>query len=351
MKYIYLFKKDLDFIVSILNGHINKLKNSNLFLTGGTGIIGKWLIETLCFLNEKFNLKMNIYVLTRDKNKFLNSYPLFKYFNDIIFLEGNITDIKLSPDLRPDYIIHGATESTFNLTGNPLYMSRVIIKGTFNILDFSIKVKPKGILFLTSGAVYGKHCKNFFVEEHLGKINFLEPYSAYAFGKQIMEHLAELYFYTYNLPIKIARIFSLVGPHLPLSSHFAIGNFIRDAIKGGPIFIKGDGRPIRSYLYLRDLTIWLLIILFEGKNGLPYNVGSEEAISIKELATLIAHSIKEKEIDIIIEKKQTFSSAGDVYVPSIKRAKKLGLKVYTSLEESINKTIAFYSSCDNYPIK
>ena len=126
------------------------------------------------------------------------------------------------------------------------------------------------------------------------------------------------------------------------------GNFIRDALKGGPIVIKGDGTPVRSYLYLGDLVIWLFKILLEGKTGEVYNVGSDKPVSIKELAKLVASCTKrvfqlEKEIEVIVEKKEVFSSASNIYVPSIEKAKKeLGLRVFTPLEKAIEKTLFFY---------
>jgi dTDP-glucose 4,6-dehydratase len=342
--YLYLPENDLSFIVLKLKKYLNKFQNCVFFITGGTGIIGKWLLETLCFLNEKHDLKINSYVLTRNKNKFLTSYPLFKTCKNLVFLEGDVVNFSFPPELKPTYVIHGATESTTQLTKtNPLRMFEVIIKGTWNVLEMSKRWQPEGILLLSSGAVYGKQNKSYFEEEDLGKVDFNSPFSAYAFGKQGAEHLAQLYIYSYNLPIKIARIFALVGPHLPLDGHFAIGNFIRDVLKGGPIVIKGDGRAVRSYLYLGDLIIWLLAILFKGEPGVPYNVGSDEAISIKELAELVAKCAEKENIKIIIQNTQTFSSANDVYIPSIKKAHTLGLKVFTPLEEAIRKTIFYYS--------
>ncbi|OQX51750.1 MAG: hypothetical protein B5M53_10400 [Candidatus Cloacimonas sp. 4484_209] len=320
-KYLYLFKKDLKFIAFELENLLDKFEDSVFFVTGGTGIIGKWMLETLCFLEERYRLNLKVYVLTRNKEKFFSQYPLF----------------------------HGATESSsLAILRSPLKMFEVIVKGTWNVLECSRSWRPESILILSSGAVYGKQGKKFLEETDFGCINFSEPLSAYTMGKETGEHLAMLYFYTFQLPVKIARIFALVGPHLPLEGPFAIGNFIRDALKGGPIVIKGDGTPVRSYLYLGDLVIWLFKILLKGKAGEAYNAGSDKAISIKELAQLIADFAEKelrecKKIEILIQQNKTFSSASDVYVPSIEKAKKeLGLKVFTPLEEAIQKTFYFY---------
>ncbi len=348
-KYLYLYKNDLDFLCFKLNDQLNNLKNSVFFITGGTGIIGKWLLESLVFLNEKYNLNLTLYVLTRSKEKFLASYPLFKKCDSITFFEGDVRDFDVDISSKPSYVIHGAAESASRLTlTDPLKMFEVIIKGTWNILELSKKWKPESILILSSGAVYGRQEKLFLEEIDPGCVSFTDPFSAYAVGKVAGEHLAKLYFHTYKLPVKIARIFALIGPHLPLDAHFAVGNFIRDALKGGPIVIKGDGSPIRSYLYLGDLVIWLLKIMLEGKEGEAYNVGSDKPISIKELAKIVASCARkilqlEREIEVLVEKKEVFSSASDRYVPSIEKAKKeLGLKVFTPLEKAIEKTLQFY---------
>ena len=142
------------------------------------------------------------------------------------------------------------------------------------------------------------------------------------------------------MPIKIARCFAFVGPHLPLDTHFAIGNFINNVLKNEDIIIKGDGSTIRSYMYASDLTIWLWIILQKGKLNYPYNIGSNESINIAELAKEIKN-FASLNLRINVNKVARVTEI-DKYVPDINRAKKLGLEIKVNLLDSIIKTIKFY---------
>ena len=183
-------------------------------------------------------------------------------------------------------------------------------------------------------------------EGYHGAPDSANPRSAYGEGKRAAELLCALYAKQYELETKIARCFAFVGPYLPLDSHYAIGNFIRDGIKRGCVRIAGDGTPYRSYLYAADLAIWLWTILFRGRPSQPYNVGSEIEISILELAEAVAQSFHPRR-EVVIGKKAVDRKTAERYVPSTQLAlHELKLHQLINLSDSIKRTIAWYSCND-----
>jgi dTDP-glucose 4,6-dehydratase len=176
-------------------------------------------------------------------------------------------------------------------------------------------------------------------ETYLGSPDPLDPNSAYGEGKRVGELLCAVAHQEHGLEATIARCFAFVGPHLPLDAHFAIGNFIRDAMKGEPIKVK-DGTPYRSYLYAADLAVWLWTILFKGVACHPYNVGSEQEITIESLAKSIASaeggSVAGQPLSL------SHSSHAYRYVPSVRFThSSLDLNVRIPLVEAIQRTIAW----------
>jgi dTDP-glucose 4,6-dehydratase len=150
--------------------------------------------------------------------------------------------------------------------------------------------------------------------------------------------LCSSYSSVYGFDALIARLFAFVGPYLPLDANYAVGNFIRDALAGGPVRIEGDGAPYRSYLYAADLAIWLWTILFRGASARPYNVGSPEAFSIADLAARVTAQIAPG-APIQIARPPAPGAPPSRYVPDMRRAEtELGLRVWIPLEEGIRRT-------------
>ncbi|QMU28965.1 NAD-dependent epimerase/dehydratase family protein [Adhaeribacter radiodurans] len=320
------------------------LRDKHLFITGGTGFFGRWLLESLVHANITQNLNIQITVLTRNSEAFQTKAPHLFNYSFLKYLAGDIQNFTF-PERSIDYIIHAATEANAQLNAeSPLLMTDTIVAGTRRVLDLARKKQVKSLLLTSSGAIYGlqpPELKHLF-EDYLGGPDITNPFWTYGESKRMAELLSAIYFKQFNIPIKIARCFAFVGPFLPLDTHFAAGNFILNGLNQQPIIIKGDGTPYRSYLYAADLVIWLLRILIHGQAGKPYNVGSDEEISIAELANLVAQQFQPVLEPQILTKPQP-QLAPERYVPSVQRAKEeLNLKIVISLEESIKRTINFY---------
>jgi len=175
-------------------------------------------------------------------------------------------------------------------------------------------------------------------EEFSGTPDPLQPDSAYSEGKRAAETLCVAATQPHGLQAKIARCFAFVGPHLPLDAHFAIGNFIRDALQGVTIEVNGDGTPRRSYLYAADLMVWLWTILFRAPALRPYNVGSANDLSIAGVAAAVNAALG-SHCAIRVHGLPVSGNPRSRYVPSVKRAEdELGLRERVDLSTAIAKT-------------
>lgn len=339
-----LFEEDLNYVFSKAKTSFDALADAKIFITGGTGFFGRWLLETLCYAKQKLHSKMELVLLSRNPEIFLKKAPALATAPGVSWIKGDVCDFSFPPG-NFTHVIHAATEASASLNENdPIQMFSTALLGTKRVLDF---VKEKGVqnmLFTSSGAVYGKQPSEIthIPEEFTGAPDILNPASAYAEGKRAAEHLCALYAKQYGLDIKIARCFAFVGPYLPLDTHFAIGNFIQNRLENKSIEVNGDGSPFRSYQYAADLVIWLITILMKGKSMRPYNVGSSEDCDIAQLAETIA-SITEPKLAVRIKEKRDPQKIPARYVPSTARGEKeLGLEKNLSLKEAILRTLAWH---------
>jgi len=322
--------------------------HSRFFLAGGTGFVGRWLVHSFLVQNEQLGGSNTMAILTRNPEKFIAEAPDLALNRSITLVQGDVRTFEY-PTGQFQYIIHGATESSAALNAeNPKLMYDTIVQGTARMLDFSARAGAQRFLFISSGAVYGTQppAIRLMPEDYA---NMPQPHgldSAYAKGKLTAEHLCAKHGNRHpDTVVTIARCFAFVGPHLPLDRHFAIGNFIRDGLRGGPIVVRGDGTPLRSYLYAADLASWLWTILFRGRSLRPYNVGSEEEVSIADLAALVASHFVPPPAVHILERARP-DAPPERYVPSTKRAtSELGLNKTVGLTDAIRRTIDWHRQC------
>jgi dTDP-glucose 4,6-dehydratase len=336
-------KEDLEYVWSATKDIWHQAKGCNIFITGGTGFFGVWLLESLSYANEIADLDIRVTVLSRDPKRFLAKMPHLLEESKIEWIQGDVQNFEF-PRGSFDSIIHAATDTASrSCPQSGSDQMRKMIKGTSRVLEFAMICQARQLLFTSSGAVYGNQPTQVggFSEDFNGSPDPLVDGSAYGIAKRSCEYLCFAHGKATGCNVSIARCFAFVGPHLPLDQNYAIGNFIRDGISGRPIQLTGDGQSLRSYMYAADLAIWLWTLLFQSKGCQAYNVGSSNAVTILDLAKKIAdmHGLPEPKAQ------SQASHSSSIYVPNISKAQKeLGLKEYVSLTDAVQKTSLWHSN-------
>jgi len=340
------FKKDVDGTLAAPQIHWDELRNARLLFTGGTGFIGRWLLETLQQANDNLALNLHITVPSRRPEA-------FRQRAGHLLTNGHLELIPLDlvaarPTGNFTHLIHAATDASAALNDEePLTVFRTIVRSTEHVLELAAAQPGIKVLFLSSGAVYGQQPPELagVPENWNGSPNPQVAKNAYGEAKRTAEMLCSIYRKQFGVNIVTARIFSLLGPFLPLGTHFAAGNFIRDALAGESIVVHGNGRPVRSYLYPSDLATWLLTLLTRNPREVAYNVGSERSVSIAELAQTVAQLIGKSGYEILGLDDSGWNAGR--YVPDTTLIRQeFGLTETVSLESAILRTTDLASPPD-----
>jgi dTDP-glucose 4,6-dehydratase len=310
-----------------VGGLWERARGTRIFLTGGTGFFGPWLVESFAHANEQLDLDAELVVLSRDPDAAMSRLPALRAARGVTFWTGDVRDFEFP--LGPfDLVIHGAAESSQQgHVGDQRHMFDTIVDGTRRTLALAREAGASNYLLLSSGAVYGRQPSSLshVPETYTGAPELGDARSAYGEGKRAAEVLAAVDSERNGLSVRVARCFAFVGPHLPLDIHFAIGNFVRDAMGRGPIRIQGDGTAVRSYLYMADLAVWLWTLALSPDARGAYNVGSDEPLTILETARLVA-GVCRPGTPIEVLGKPVPGAQPHRYVPSTERARsELGL--------------------------
>lgn len=342
-------ENDLSQIAASTQIEWKDLKNSNLLITGGTGFIGHWLIRSLLYANDEFSLNINITVPSRSPEIFIKNNEHLLANGNLNLVSLDITKETLSGEFT--HIIHAAADASTSLKKeNSISTFNTIVHGTENTLKLAASLSSAKVIFLSSGAVYGQQPADLLTisENWTGASNPITPKNIYGEAKRAAEMLCAIYREALDVNVITARVFSLLGPFLALDTHFAAGNFIRDALAGEKIIVQGDGCAIRSYLYPSDLIVWLLALLTGSPRENTYNIGSEHTISIAKLAQLVSQLVGRNGYKILNLNDKGWNPGR--YVPDTSLIRnEFNLKETRSLEYAILSTAAantaLLSSC------
>ncbi len=331
--------EDIKECYNLLEDKWEVFHNSKVLITGATGFFGKSIVNALLYANNKRKLNIELYILSRNK-KINKSYYLANDENDALnFIYQDIKNFK-SEKKDINYIIHAASTSDKNfILQNTVETINTIITGTNKILEFSASQKDlKSLLFISSGAI---NSANKFVnrpisEEDIYPISIDNSFSAYSLAKKTAENLILGYSKIYDLPVKILRGFTFLGPEINLNQNLAWTYILKCFLDGQDINIK-NSECKRSYMYSTDLVNWIIRVLISARTGSVYNLGSDELISLSDLAREVIKFNKELKIT------EEISNTSDFYVPDISKIKNdLKLKITVPVKEGVRRVIHYY---------
>jgi dTDP-glucose 4,6-dehydratase len=330
---------DLDQILNETEPSLRKIANQSVLLTGGTGFIGTWLAKSWSHAAKNWASTGRLVIVSRDPQAFARQHgPLS---DKVSFIRGDIRSVSLKNAGQFDLVVHAATPARETINSNaPNEMLSIILDGQRNVIEeVSLSGRPR-VLFTSSGAIYGPqpvHVSHV-PETQLTGPDPLNPLAAYHEGKRMAELLLSIAAQQGLIECVVARLFAFVGPFLPLDEHFAVGNFIRDGLNGGPIIVKGDGQTVRSYQYPTDMVRWLWTLADKANPQRAYNVGSDAGLSMREIATVVAEACGTQEIRVLGTPDAT--KPIDRYVPDVSRSRdELGLLNYVGFREAIQRTV------------
>jgi nucleoside-diphosphate-sugar epimerase len=327
---------DLDEILRLGARDFEALRGARIFLTGGTGFFGKWLLAAFDRAERELGLDLQLTILSRDPGRFFTAWPEARDRAGWTFLEGHVAEV---PNLlhRHEFVLHAAADTTaVSTAAEEAARTHAIVDGTQRMLEIAERGRARRFLLVSSGAVYGSAAGQ---REGARETEARRAKAVTAYGEA--KRAAELACERAKVDCVVARAFAFLGPHLPLDAHYAAGNFIRDTLGGGPIAVRGDGTALRSYLYPTDLVVWLVALLARGERDAAYNVGSDEVVSTAELANFVAAEVTPAaRVEIQAKEPQ---GPQNIYLPDIAKARdELGLRVTVPLREAVRRTLGFH---------
>lgn len=322
------------------------LENARILMTGCSGLFGLWLLDLIDVANHELGVNIRAGVLSRDKNRFLQRYPHLQKMEGLTPIEGDVRNF-VAREFDPTHLIHGATTSAAEtFKGEPPWQKfDTLVSGTNHVFSQLPRGMVRSALFLSSGAVYGPPPADLaqIPETMSSAPDTGDLVAALGNAKRAAEFLCHAHAADLSIPIRVARCFSFSGAGVPTDLHYALGDFVRQALNGKEIVVNGDGKAVRSYLHLGDMAIWLIRLLGDEDRTKPnvINVGSSDGISIRELAQEISGLFKTP-LQVIVKGDTDYSIGNPVrsqYVPCIKLANSYGLEPWTKLRQSLENML------------
>ena len=341
-----LYQKELD-TVFLSNTVWEKLYGKKLLITGTTGMIGSFLVDTLMKKNELLQNEQKIDLLVTTRNV---EYAKERFLHHMVsdnfhLLKLDVTNIEHELDnLDFDYIIVGAgSADPEQFAKNPVDTMESNLYGLTNLLEIAKNRQHIRVLYISTGEIYGNAGTDVesFKEDDSFYVNSTDVRACYPNSKRAAETFCAAYHTQYDVDVVIGRLCYVYGPTIKESDSRSVAQFLQKAARGENIKLKSRGEQIRSYCYIVDAVAALLFLLVCGVSGEAYNIANADSnCSIAEFADMIARTAGVKCTHAVAEEREKAGYsrvAKAVQCPD--KINALGWKAEVSLKNGIESTV------------
>ena len=264
-------------------------RDKTVLVTGATGRLGMYIVEAISKANIDWNLNITILILARDEKKCVKVFKeslKFPYIHTII--QDIVKPIHWDGDIH--YIFHLAgLASPMDFTYHPVETLWGHVMGTRNVMELAREKHSQKIFYVSTVESYGEWNKSSNIGENdMGILYCDNARACYPEAKRVCEAMLASYEAQYQIPYVVFRLSHTFGPGISLNDGRAFSEFLRDVIQNEDIVLQTDGSAMRTYTYVADAVGAMFVAITRGSDKLYNIANSENLISIRDLAKMIA---------------------------------------------------------------
>ena len=323
-------------------------ENKTVLVSGASGFLPAYMVETLLYLNETRQLNITIIGLVRNLVKARERFSHYHHDQHLTFIAQNVCD-SLQIDQHVDYIVHAASQATPKLfNSDPVGTLLPNVMGTHNLLNLAVQNRSECFLYFSTSGVHGfVEADKFPVKEDCyGYLNPTKLESCYLESKRMGENMCIAWMHQYGVPAKIVRPATTYGPGIKLDDGRSFADFISNIVNHQDIQIFSDGKALRNFCYLADATLGFFTVLLKGQTGEAYNVATDHEISIIDLAKLLVEKVfPERNLKVVMKQDASKDYLRVNYSRTAvdnTKVKALGWRLNFPVEEGFKRAVESY---------
>lgn len=337
-----IFREDLEAIIGE-DISWDRFKGKSVLITGASGMIGTYMLQTLTMLNDKFEYGIKVIAVLRNPAKLSEEV---RNRDDVKII---VHDVTKSFDIEGtvNFIIHAASPaSPLIMQNQPVETIAANTLGTFNTLNLAKEKNAEGYMFISSREIYGQPSEGqeFFYENTYGFVDQLNPRSCYSEGKKAAETMCVCYHDEYGLNTKIARLAHTYGPGMSIYDGRVQADFLKNVFHNEDIVLKSEGTAVRTYTYIADAIAGLFRILLDSEE-MVYDIGNENGkVSIRELAEIMVSIYPERGLKLVFDIPEGGTKGTAPYTLGILNSEKLrgiGWDPKYSVKDGFKRTLEY----------